>query len=62
MTERKLDLEAKNVLECECTVEQARELIGSDNMPEAMDIGLDEAQGYVADGKGDHAYLVIKIK
>lgn len=62
MDDRKLNLDDGNVFECECTVEEARTLIGSDNMPEAVDAGLDEAQGHVVLTKGEPAYLVIKIK
>lgn len=57
-----LNLENANVFECECTVEEARELIGADNMTEALDAAFDEAQGHVSQQKDDHAYIVIKIK
>lgn len=57
-----VNLEAVNVFECECSVEEARKLIGNDDMPEAIDAAFDEAQGHVVQNKDDHAYIVIKVK
>lgn len=54
--------ELDNVFLSDMTMEQARELAGSEYLPEELSSALDEAQGKVFSDAAPVAFVVIRIR